>query len=52
MNSNTMTYTQAKMIISNPYSGYTRDQIRFAALWMLGCLRAKQEDVMQAANLL
>jgi len=43
-----MTYTKARMIIWNP-DAYTAKQVREAAVWMLGCMNARREDLDQAA---
>jgi len=45
------TYGQAKMIIWNPQS-YPREQVREAAIFILGTLNARREDVDQATLLL
>lgn len=42
-----MTYTQAKLIVWNA-DAYTREQVRQAAVFVLGSLGASQEDVDQA----
>lgn len=46
-----MTYTQAKLIIWNP-AAYSRDEVQKAAIWVLGKVGARREDVDQATNLL
>ncbi len=45
-----MTYTQAKLIIRNP-AAYTKAEVRKAAIWILGTISARREDVDQATNL-
>lgn len=42
-----MTYTMSKMIIWNP-EAYSAGDVRKAAVWMLGCLTARREDLDQA----
>jgi len=46
-----MTYTRAKLIIWNP-DAYTRAQVREAAVYILGALSARREDIDQAALVL
>lgn len=46
-----MTYTQAKLIIWNNES-YSKKEVREAAIFILGTLKAHKEDIDQAINLL
>ena len=46
-----MTHARAKLIIWNP-KAYEPALVRKAAVWTLGDLNAKQEDIDQASNLL
>ena len=46
-----MTYPRAKLIIWNP-DAYDRATVRNAAVWILGNLGARREDVDQATSLL
>jgi hypothetical protein len=43
-----MTYSQAKMIVWNPET-YSKDDVRKAAVYILGTLEAEQEDIDQAS---
>jgi len=45
-----MTYAQALMIVRNPESGYPAEKIKEAAVFILGSLHAKQEDILQATT--
>jgi hypothetical protein len=46
-----MTYTQAKLIIWNS-SAYPKTQVRAAAAFILGSIKAQREDIHQAALVL
>ena len=46
-----MTYTQARLRIWNP-DAYTRQQVHSAAIFILSCIDANNEDIMQASGLL
>ncbi len=46
-----MTYTQARMIIWNA-DAYTRIEVRQAAVYILGTMKAAREDVDQATLLI
>lgn len=43
-----MNITRARLIVRNPET-YTRDQVREAAIWILGSLAATSEDVNDAS---
>ena len=47
----TMTYTQAKLIIWN-HRAYDKAKVREAAVFILGTINARREDMDQATNLL
>ena len=47
----TMTYTQAKLVIWNP-AAYPKADVRAAAVFILGTIGARREDVDQATNLI
>ena len=46
-----MTYAQAKLRVWSP-EAYTKAQVHEAAIWLLGCLSAHPEDVLQAMAVL
>lgn len=46
-----MNYARAKLIIWNP-EAYDRATVRAAAIWILGKLGARREDISQASSLL
>ena len=46
-----MTYTTAKLRIWNP-DAYPRKEVREAAVWILGTMSARREDIDQATLLL
>lgn len=45
-----MTYTQARLIVQNA-DAYTRQQAQNAAVFILGTLDARQEDILSASVL-
>ncbi len=46
-----MNYTQAKLRIWNP-DAYSKDEVRKAAVYIIGTIGARKEDLHQAYNLI
>lgn len=45
-----MTLAKARMIVRNPRSGYSVDEVREAAVYILGSLEATSEDIDDASH--